>query len=138
MTKLFEAWFNHVTEMILNGLYQVVKKNLIQGVAGILKLTCVVFFNVQIELGDFTEALNLAENYNLDTDRVYQSQWRKGPVNEKTISSYLVSQILHRLVLGDLSLVCVIKIPRGHLSKNGYEACPLKMCKYQSLGVREH
>lgn len=46
---------------------------------------------LQIDAGEFEEALHLAEVYDLDSDRVYQSQWRNSPVSEETISAYLVT-----------------------------------------------
>ncbi|XP_053611454.1 NBAS subunit of NRZ tethering complex-like isoform X2 [Plodia interpunctella] len=43
----------------------------------------------KIESGNYTEALALAEAYNLDSDLVYQQQWRKNPVSSDAIEKYL-------------------------------------------------
>ncbi|KAL4713846.1 hypothetical protein ACJJTC_015500, partial [Scirpophaga incertulas] len=46
-------------------------------------------FNRKIESGHYKEALTLAETYNLDSDLVYQQQWRKNTVSTEAIEKYL-------------------------------------------------
>ncbi|KAF0870718.1 NBAS protein, partial [Crocuta crocuta] len=43
----------------------------------------------KIESEEYEEALSLAQTYGLDTDLVYQRQWRKSAVNIASIQSYL-------------------------------------------------
>uniref|UniRef100_H0WZ37 NBAS subunit of NRZ tethering complex n=1 Tax=Otolemur garnettii TaxID=30611 RepID=H0WZ37_OTOGA len=43
----------------------------------------------KIENEDYEEALSLAQTYGLDTDLVYQRQWRKSAVNVASIQNYL-------------------------------------------------
>uniref|UniRef100_A0A8C3WRB5 NBAS subunit of NRZ tethering complex n=1 Tax=Catagonus wagneri TaxID=51154 RepID=A0A8C3WRB5_9CETA len=43
----------------------------------------------KIESEDYEEALSLAQTYGLDTDLVYQRQWRKSAVNIASIQNYL-------------------------------------------------
>ncbi|XP_029794135.1 neuroblastoma-amplified sequence isoform X3 [Suricata suricatta] len=43
----------------------------------------------KIESEEYEEALSLARTYGLDTDLVYQRQWRKSAVNVASIQSYL-------------------------------------------------
>ncbi|KAG8254248.1 hypothetical protein J6590_011945 [Homalodisca vitripennis] len=56
---------------------------------GIKSTTPDELFSRKIDAGEFDEALQLAHMYNLDTDRVRQSQWRNSPVSEDTIRDYL-------------------------------------------------
>lgn len=44
----------------------------------------------KIESEEYEEALSLAQTYGLDTDLVYQRQWRKSAVNIASIQNYLV------------------------------------------------
>lgn len=44
----------------------------------------------KIENEEYEEALSLAHTYGLDTDLVYQRQWRKSAVNIASIQNYLV------------------------------------------------
>ena len=48
----------------------------------------------QIEHEEYGEALVLAETYGLDSDLVYQKQWRKSRVSVASIHDYLVSDHL--------------------------------------------
>jgi len=45
----------------------------------------------QIDLEEYGVALDLARKYNLDSDLVYQRQWRNSPVSVTSIQDYLVS-----------------------------------------------
>lgn len=47
-------------------------------------------FILQIDNEEYGEALSLAQAYNLDSDLVYQRQWRKSPVSIASIQDYLV------------------------------------------------
>lgn len=44
----------------------------------------------QIDNEEYGEALSLAQAYNLDSDLVYQRQWRKSTVSIASIQDYLV------------------------------------------------
>lgn len=44
----------------------------------------------QIDNEEYGEALSLAHAYNLDSDLVYQRQWRKSTVSIASIQDYLV------------------------------------------------
>ncbi|KOB63233.1 putative neuroblastoma-amplified protein, partial [Operophtera brumata] len=46
-------------------------------------------FSRKIESGQYSEALKLAETFKLDSDLVYQQQWRKNPVSTDAIQKYL-------------------------------------------------
>ncbi|KAI5631323.1 secretory pathway protein sec39 domain-containing protein [Phthorimaea operculella] len=56
---------------------------------GVKSTTPNELFNRKIESGNYTEALTLAETFNLDSDLVYQQQWRKNPVSTDAIQKYL-------------------------------------------------
>lgn len=47
-------------------------------------------FIPQIDNEEYGEALSLAQAYNLDSDLVYQRQWRKSTVSIASIQDYLV------------------------------------------------
>ena len=47
-------------------------------------------FECKLNLEEYGEALQLAKTYNLDTDLVYQKQWRLKPISKTTINDYLV------------------------------------------------
>lgn len=47
-------------------------------------------FLPQIDNEEYGEALSLAQAYNLDSDLVYQRQWRKSTVSIASIQDYLV------------------------------------------------
>jgi hypothetical protein len=46
----------------------------------------------QIDNEEYGEALSLAHAYNLDSDLVYQRQWRKSTVSIASIQDYLVRE----------------------------------------------
>jgi hypothetical protein len=47
-------------------------------------------FNSKLNAEEYGEALQLAKAYNLDTDLVYQKQWRSKPMTKATTNDYLV------------------------------------------------
>ena len=47
-------------------------------------------FQSKVDAEEYGEALQLAKSYNLDTDLVYQKQWRSKPMTKSTIIDYLV------------------------------------------------
>ena len=47
-------------------------------------------FERKLNSEEYGEALQLAKSYNLDSDLVYQRQWRSKPITKNTISDYLV------------------------------------------------
>lgn len=53
-------------------------------------LLCAFSFFQQIDNEEYGEALSLAQAYNLDSDLVYQRQWRKSTVSIASIQDYLV------------------------------------------------
>ncbi|XP_022807104.1 neuroblastoma-amplified sequence-like isoform X1 [Stylophora pistillata] len=64
----------------------------------------------KIELEEYGEALVLAQTYGLDSDLVYQKQWRKSPVSVASIHDYL-SKVKNRLwVLNE----CVVRVPETY------------------------
>ncbi|GBP44593.1 Neuroblastoma-amplified sequence [Eumeta japonica] len=56
---------------------------------GIKSTTSNELFSRKIESGNYTEALNLASEFKLDSDLVYQQQWRKTPVSSEAIQKFL-------------------------------------------------
>ncbi|CAK1601604.1 unnamed protein product [Parnassius mnemosyne] len=56
---------------------------------GVKSTTPTELFSRKIESGNYSEALNLAETFGLDSDLVYQQQWRKNPVSTEAIQKYL-------------------------------------------------
>jgi len=46
---------------------------------------------LQIDMEEYGVALDLARKYSLDSDLVYQRQWRNTPVSVTSIQDYLVS-----------------------------------------------
>lgn len=54
------------------------------------KPPCGCLFTLQIDSEEYGEALSLAQAYHLDSDLVYQRQWRKSPVSIASIQDYLV------------------------------------------------
>lgn len=46
-------------------------------------------FERKLKLEEYGEALQLARSYKLDTDLVYQKQWRAKPISKSTIIDYL-------------------------------------------------
>ncbi len=46
-------------------------------------------FERKLNSEEYGEALQLAKSYNLDTDLVYQKQWRSKPITKATIMDYL-------------------------------------------------
>ncbi|XP_037298727.1 neuroblastoma-amplified sequence isoform X2 [Manduca sexta] len=56
---------------------------------GVKSTTPTELFSRKIESGNYSEALTLAERFNLDSDLVYQQQWRKNPVSTEAIQKYL-------------------------------------------------
>ncbi|XP_063617124.1 NBAS subunit of NRZ tethering complex-like [Cydia splendana] len=56
---------------------------------GVRSTTPQELFSRKIESGNYTEALALAEEFALDSDLVYQQQWRKNTVSTDAIQKYL-------------------------------------------------
>lgn len=54
-----------------------------------------ILFVPQIDNEEYGEALSLAQAYNLDSDLVYQRQWRKSTVSIASIQDYLVRDRRH-------------------------------------------
>ena len=47
----------------------------------------------QMQNEEYGEALALAQQYNLDCDLVYQTQWKTHPISIATIQDYLVRDV---------------------------------------------
>ncbi|CAH0724513.1 unnamed protein product, partial [Brenthis ino] len=56
---------------------------------GVKSTTPTELFSRKIESGSYVEALALAARFALDSDLVYQQQWRKNPVSSDAIHNYL-------------------------------------------------
>ena len=56
-----------------------------------------LFWFIKMDEEAYGEAVMLARMYGLDTDLVYQQQWRKNPVTQHTIHDYLVYK-MHILI----------------------------------------
>ncbi|XP_068626445.1 NBAS subunit of NRZ tethering complex-like isoform X2 [Battus philenor] len=56
---------------------------------GVKSTTPNELFSRKIDSGNYTEALSLAATFGLDSDQVYQQQWRKNPVSTEAIEKYL-------------------------------------------------
>ncbi|XP_063549140.1 NBAS subunit of NRZ tethering complex-like [Cydia strobilella] len=56
---------------------------------GVRSTTPQELFSRKIESGNYTEALALAKEFGLDSDLVYQQQWRKNAVSTDAIQKYL-------------------------------------------------
>ncbi|PZC73232.1 hypothetical protein B5X24_HaOG209879 [Helicoverpa armigera] len=56
---------------------------------GLKSTTPTELFSRKIESGNYSEALALADTFALDSDLVYQQQWRKNPVSTDAIQKYL-------------------------------------------------
>ncbi|KAJ8735252.1 hypothetical protein PYW07_006872 [Mythimna separata] len=56
---------------------------------GLKSTTPTDLFSRKIESGHYSEALALADTFGLDSDLVYQQQWRKNPVSTDAIQNYL-------------------------------------------------
>ncbi|CAK1544389.1 unnamed protein product [Leptosia nina] len=56
---------------------------------GVKSTTPNELFSRKIESGKYTEALTLADTFDLDSDLVYQQQWRKNPVSTDAIQKFL-------------------------------------------------
>lgn len=54
-------------------------------------LFIIIFCNLQIQEKQYEDALQLAQNYNLNKDLVYKHQWYNSSVHEETINKILVS-----------------------------------------------
>ncbi|KAH0516284.1 Neuroblastoma-amplified sequence [Microtus ochrogaster] len=63
----------------------------------------------KIESEEYEEALSLAHTYGLDTDLVYQRQWRKSAVNIASIQNYLSKIKKRSWVLHD----CLERVPEN-------------------------
>ncbi|KAH9631606.1 hypothetical protein HF086_006598 [Spodoptera exigua] len=66
---------------------------------GLRSTTPSELFSRKIESGAYGEALALADAFRLDSDRVYQQQWRTNPVSSDAIHNYLVSSRPHLCLL---------------------------------------
>uniref|UniRef100_A0A3Q1FX53 NBAS subunit of NRZ tethering complex n=1 Tax=Acanthochromis polyacanthus TaxID=80966 RepID=A0A3Q1FX53_9TELE len=71
--------------------------------------SALLLFVVQIDNEEYGEALSLAQAYNLDSDLVYQRQWRKSTVSIASIQDYLSKIRKRSWVLHE----CVERVPEN-------------------------
>ena len=64
-------------------------------------------YNRKIELEEYGEALILAQHYNLDSDQVYERQWKMSNLTTTAISDYLTKVKRRSLVLRE----CLHTVP---------------------------
>ena len=64
-------------------------------------------YNRKIELEEYGEALILAQHYNLDSDQVYERQWKMSNLTTTAISDYLTKVKRRSLVLRE----CLNTVP---------------------------
>ena len=65
-------------------------------------MSLVFVINIKIDHEEYGEALVLAKLYHLDSDLVYQRQWRKSDVTLATIHDYLVIYIYSNKTICEL------------------------------------
>ncbi|XP_039307563.1 neuroblastoma-amplified sequence isoform X2 [Solenopsis invicta] len=64
-------------------------------------------YSRKIDIEEYEEALALANTYNLDTDLVYQTQWRKSELSLNAITEHLSKISKRSWVLNE----CVVRVP---------------------------
>ncbi|XP_043477356.1 neuroblastoma-amplified sequence-like [Leptopilina heterotoma] len=111
---------NYTTRLVQNTLYSMTdiekfqpkrKKSKIfhrtYRILGIKSTTPEELYSRKIENEDYEEALSLAKTYNLDTDLVYQTQWRKSEFSLNAISDHLAKVSKRSWVLNE----CKTRVP---------------------------
>ncbi|XP_015606385.1 neuroblastoma-amplified sequence [Cephus cinctus] len=76
-------------------------------ILGLKSTTPEELYSRKIDIEEYGEALALANTYNLDTDLVYQTQWRKSEFSLKAIQDHLSKVRKRSWVLNE----CVMRVP---------------------------
>ncbi|XP_057318854.1 NBAS subunit of NRZ tethering complex-like [Microplitis mediator] len=76
-------------------------------ILGLKSTTPEELYSRKIDLEEYDEALALAKSYNLDTDLVYQTQWRKSKFSMKAIKEHLSKVRKRSWVLNE----CIMRVP---------------------------
>ncbi|XP_014468091.1 PREDICTED: neuroblastoma-amplified sequence-like [Dinoponera quadriceps] len=76
-------------------------------ILGLKSTTPEELYSRKIDIEEYEEALALANTYNLDTDLVYQTQWRKSKLSLNAIAEHLGKVSKRSWVLNE----CVMRVP---------------------------
>ncbi|XP_011879378.1 PREDICTED: neuroblastoma-amplified sequence-like isoform X2 [Vollenhovia emeryi] len=76
-------------------------------ILGLKSTTPEELYSRKIDIEEYEEALALANTYNLDTDLVYQTQWRKSELSLSAIAEHLSKISKRSWVLNE----CVVRVP---------------------------
>ncbi|XP_036139993.1 neuroblastoma-amplified sequence isoform X2 [Monomorium pharaonis] len=76
-------------------------------ILGLKSTTPEELYSRKIGIEEYEEALSLANTYNLDTDLVYQTQWRKSELSLNAITEHLSKISKRSWVLNE----CVVRVP---------------------------
>ncbi|KAM0725693.1 NBAS subunit of NRZ tethering complex [Formica fusca] len=76
-------------------------------ILGVKSTTPEELYSRKIDIEEYEEALALANIYNLDTDLVYQTQWRKSELSLNAIAEHLSKISKRSWVLNE----CVVRVP---------------------------
>ncbi|XP_076658373.1 NBAS subunit of NRZ tethering complex isoform X1 [Halictus rubicundus] len=76
-------------------------------ILGLKSTTPEELYSRKIDIEEYEEALTLANTYNLDTDLVYQTQWRKSKLSLNAIQEHLSKVTKRSWVLHE----CVTRVP---------------------------
>ncbi|KMQ95721.1 neuroblastoma-amplified sequence [Lasius niger] len=111
---------NYTTNLLQNTLYSITDIERFQPkrkklkvlhqtyrILGVKSTTPEELYSRKIDIEEYEEALTLANTYNLDTDLVYQTQWRKSELSLNAIAEHLSKISKRSWVLNE----CVVRIP---------------------------
>ncbi|KAG7201140.1 hypothetical protein KM043_003931 [Ampulex compressa] len=112
--------FNYTTNLVQSTLYSITdiekfqpkrKKSKVlyrtYRILGLKSTTPEELYSRKIDIEEYDEALALANTYNLDTDLVYQTQWRKSELSLNAIQEHLSKVTKRSWVLNE----CVTRVP---------------------------
>ncbi|XP_012217633.2 NBAS subunit of NRZ tethering complex-like [Linepithema humile] len=112
--------FNYTTNLVQSTLYSITDIETFQPkrkkskvlhrtyrILGLKSTTPEELYSRKIDIEEYEEALTLANTYNLDTDLVYQTQWRKSELSLNAISEHLSKISKRSWVLNE----CVLRVP---------------------------
>jgi hypothetical protein len=77
-------------------------------------------FERKLSLEEYGEALALAKAYDLDTDLVYQKQWRTKPITRSTILDYLVIKNSTSLGRNSIDLFLIYYFSKSKIKKRSW------------------
>ncbi|KAF7386326.1 hypothetical protein HZH68_013458 [Vespula germanica] len=111
---------NYTTELVQSTLYSITDMERFQPkrkrskilyrtyrILGLKSTTPEELYTRKIDIEEYEEALVLANTYNLDTDLVYQTQWRKSKLSLNAIHEHLSKVTKRSWVLNE----CVTRVP---------------------------